>query len=371
MKRQHHEEHANHEAWAIPYADLLTLLLALFVVMYAVSVVNTGKYKVMSESMYEAFNGTPRSIVMIAPPKDQGHDNSQQIPTLNLPRPMDTAPPITPLKVNRVNPINMSPYNSLYPIPLHSLTDIAEKVRRSVQPLIDKKLIIVRKVQNWLEIEIRSDILYPSGRASLSPTADSTLTKLAQVLSGFDNALRIEGYTDNMPIDTSIYPSNWELSAARSASVARLFAANGVSPERMSILGWGEYHPNADNATAAGRNLNRRVVIVVLSDPGTRTSNLQNALAGDEASPQAPPAAPSGPVVQTRKDLRPAGRQAADGTLGTRSDAHSRNERGARQGPSTAVATPSATSQSAKAETTIRIKATLQMPAAATTGVNQ
>ncbi|MHC1480524.1 flagellar motor protein MotD [Frateuria aurantia] len=267
MKRKHHEEHANHEAWAIPYADLLTLLLALFVVMYAVSVVNTGKYKVMSESMYEAFNGTPRSIVVISPHQDQGHDNSVPIPQLNLPRPQVTAPPITPLSVARVNPIKVSPYNSLYPVPLHSLTDIADQLRKSVQPLIDKKLIIVRKVQNWLEIEIRSDILYPSGQAVLSPTADSTLIKLAKVLSGFDNALRIEGYTDDQPIDTSTFPSNWELSAARSASVARLFSANGIKPERMSILGWGQYHPIADNATAAGRNLNRRVVIVVLSSP--------------------------------------------------------------------------------------------------------
>ncbi|TAL99296.1 MAG: flagellar motor protein MotB, partial [Rhodanobacter sp.] len=100
--------------------------------------------------------------------------------------------------------------------------------------------------------------------AQLSPSADTVLQRLATILARFPNPLRVEGFTDNVPISTAQYPSNWELSAARAASVARLFAVNGVAPDRLGIIGWGEVRPLADNATAQGRNQNRRVLVVVM-----------------------------------------------------------------------------------------------------------
>jgi chemotaxis protein MotB len=124
----------------------------------------------------------------------------------------------------------------------------------------------VRRTPNWLEIEIRTDILFPSGVATLSPSANSVLTNLGDILAPFANPLRVEGYTDDVPIDTNTYPSNWELSAARAASVARLFSQHGVDPERLGIVGWGQYRPAADNESEDGRNKNRRVLVVVLSD---------------------------------------------------------------------------------------------------------
>jgi chemotaxis protein MotB len=150
-----------------------------------------------------------------------------------------------------------------------NLTRIQNEVERALQPLIDKQQVIVRRTPNWLEIEIRTDILFPSGVAQLSHPADAVLGKLAGILAPFGNPLRIEGYTDDKPINTTVYPSNWELSAARAASVARLFTEHGISPARLGIIGWGQFRPAADNTTAEGRNRNRRVLVVVLSDHAT------------------------------------------------------------------------------------------------------
>jgi len=147
-----------------------------------------------------------------------------------------------------------------------NLERIRDEVRQALQPLIDKKLVTMRTNKDWLEIEIRTDILFPSGVAKLSDQAGEVLRKLAGIMAPFPNPLRVEGYTDDVPIDTAVYPSNWELSAARAASVARLFADHGVDPARLGIIGWGEYRPAASNDTVEGRNRNRRVLLVVLSD---------------------------------------------------------------------------------------------------------
>lgn len=267
MRRKHHEEHVNHEAWAIPYADLMTLLLAFFVVMYAVSVVNEGKFRVMSESIIEAFNGSSHVIAPMPPTKVRPHNIT---PAIAAPagQPGSSIVPIA---------VPIPPH----PVPLHggdgretghrstqqeNLKSIESQVRKALQPLIDKQQVVVRRTTDWLEIEIRTDILFPSGVAQLAEPANVVLRNLASILAPFANPLRVEGYTDDVPIKTQIYPSNWELSAARAATVARLFSEHGVDADRLGIIGWGEMRPVADNASVEGRNRNRRVLVVVLSD---------------------------------------------------------------------------------------------------------
>ena len=255
MRRHRHEEHQNHEAWAIPYADLMTLLLAFFVVMYAVSVVNEGKFRVMSESLLQAFNGN--SQVIAPPPASEG----QRQPAAAVP---------IRHSANRSNPVTLPLPLQRPPAPgrggAESLHDIENQVRKALQPLIDRKLVVVRHTPNWLEIEIRTDILFPSGVAQLSDPANAVLRDLAAILARFANPVRVEGFTDDVPISNVLYPSNWELSAARAASVARLFSVAGIAPARLGIIGWGEMRPIADNATVEGRNQNRRVLVVVMSD---------------------------------------------------------------------------------------------------------
>ncbi|WP_053096249.1 flagellar motor protein MotD [Frateuria defendens] len=265
-RRLYKDDHINHEAWAIPYADLMTLLLAFFVVMYAVSVVNEGKYRVMSESIIEAFNGTSHVIAPM-PPKPTKPLNVD--PSLATPpgRPGAAPAPVAVPTPRYPSPQLMANLRGKPNAPeRQNLERIQEQVQQALQPLIDRNLVVVRRTENWLEIEIRTDILFPSGVAHLSASAQQVLDRLSGILAPFPNPLRVEGYTDDKPINTAVYPSNWELSAARAASVVHLFAEHGVAPARLGIIGWGEYRPAADNATAEGRNRNRRVLVVVLSD---------------------------------------------------------------------------------------------------------
>jgi chemotaxis protein MotB len=148
-----------------------------------------------------------------------------------------------------------------------NLARMSDEVRRSMADLIQKGLVVVRRGKNWLEVEIKADILFPSGVATIAQDSVPVLQRLAGILKPFPNAMRIEGHTDNQPISTVAFPSNWELSAARAASVVYLFMQSGVAPQRMSVEGFGEYRPVASNDTAEGRNRNRRVVLVVLAMP--------------------------------------------------------------------------------------------------------
>lgn len=286
MRRKRHEEHVNHERWAIPYGDLITLLLAFFVVMYAMSAVNEGKYRVLSQSMMEAFHGSAR---VIAP--------SNLAPEA----PATAAPAVDPQASGRgsaLTPIAL-PGSAAQPAPSSeqkNLSAIQRSVEDALKPLIDKNLVALRRAPNWLEIEIRTDILFPSGVARIAPQAQSVLDNLGGILAPFPNPLRIEGYTDNRPISTPQFPSNWELSAARAASVARLFADHGVALNRLGIMGWGEVRPVADNATEEGRNRNRRVLVVVLSDREGPSRFTDDAGGKAQSADAAPPAGPASGV---------------------------------------------------------------------------
>ena len=318
MRRRHkHEEHPNHEAWVIPYADLLTLLLALFVVLYAMSSVNTTKYRALAQAISAAFNG---SRAVIQPMTPNAPQSSMPVPT-NKPAPIPRTPlaqillPVLTQHIATPNTSQDTPSDqnkTKLSDEQQNLERIRNQVEHALQPLIDKKLVIVRRTPTWLEIEIRTDILFPSGVATLSPSATEVLTSLGDILAPFANPLRVEGYTDDMPINTAVYPSNWELSAARAASVARLFAEHGVDPERLGIVGWGQYRPAADNQSVEGRNRNRRVLVVVLSDKAAprrfytngdqinQTADANGDAGSDQAASPAPAvAAPPAAAVQT------------------------------------------------------------------------
>ena len=310
MSRKHkHEEHLNHEAWAIPYADLITLLLAFFVVMYAVSVVNAGKYKVLSESMIEAFNGSSHAIAPLPATKVKPHNID---PTIASPEGKAGAVAVVSVPIPR-HPVALQGGNGRNigaGSGKDTLRRIESEVRKALQPLIDSKQVMVSNKQQWLEIEIRTDILFPSGVAQLSTKAQAVLHNLADVLSRFNNPLRIEGFTDNVPISTPQFPSNWELSAARAASVARLFMDGGIAQDRLGIVGWGETHPVADNSTAAGRNANRRILVVVMGE-GSAPQRSQSDVghidrqAGMAAAASATAPADSVPAVQVLRSTSP------------------------------------------------------------------
>lgn len=306
-RKKGHEDHVNHEAWAIPYGDLITLLLAFFVVMYSISSVNEGKYKVLSDSLSEAFGGPPKSIkpLQFGNKQQRGIDNDRKFNMLekqNIEQSIGGTtrdlknPSAIPPRVQTPIPSQQLERNGAtgYERSRGALLRMADQVERAMGDLIVKKMIVVRRTEQWLEIEIKTDILFGSGSAALSAQSQPVLQKLAAILKTFPNTLRIEGHTDNVPIASAAFPSNWELSAARAAGVVHLFMREGVDPRRMSVEGLGEFKPAADNASVDGRNRNRRVVLVVLGEGDERRLGALSAQAAEDTAPAGTAVVPAG-----------------------------------------------------------------------------
>ena len=152
------------------------------------------------------------------------------------------------------------------------LQTIANDVRQAFGDLIASDQLTVRGNELWIEIELKSSLLFGSGDAMPSDMAFSIIDKVATILKPFDNPVHVEGFTDNQPISTAQYPTNWELSTARAASIVRMMALEGIDPRRMAAVGYGEFQPVADNATADGRGRNRRVVLVISRNLDVRRS---------------------------------------------------------------------------------------------------
>jgi chemotaxis protein MotB len=285
-RKKKHEEHVNAEAWAIPYGDLVTLLFALFTVMYAMSSVNEGKFRVLSDSLIAAFRGSPKTMqpVNIGEKTARGGD-----------KPLQGVAPTVLMRLSKDPPVKgESPVGARLQLgegkgagdQQGALMRMEREVQSAMQQLVDAKLVSVKRENQWLEIEINTDILFPSGGAGFSTAAEPVLDKLAEVLKPFPNPIRVEGHTDNRPVHTAAYPSNWELSAARAASVVHQFTSQGIDPLRLEIVGFGEFHPRQANDSAEGRNANRRVAILVLeaASPGDAANAHGNEHAPDNAA---------------------------------------------------------------------------------------
>jgi chemotaxis protein MotB len=279
-RRRHTEEHVNHEAWAIPYGDLVTLLLAFFVTMYSISSVNAGKYRVLSDSLNAAFSGAPRTPQAIQMGEAAASINDS-LP-INAVNRMFTAglPAYAHMPLPQANgtehvgaptPGSADPRDAEnkvraeYEVALSArLQQMEADVSGALKSLVKDGTVTVRRRGDNLEVQISTDILFGSGEAQLGSRAVAALQALAASLKPWPNGVRVEGHTDDRPIHTVQFPSNWELSAARAASVVHLFADNGVAPQRMSVVGFGEYSPLQANNSVTGRNANRRVTVTIL-----------------------------------------------------------------------------------------------------------
>jgi chemotaxis protein MotB len=254
-RRKRPEEHLNHEAWAIPYGDLITLLLAFFVVMYAVSSVNEGKYRIVSDSINAAFQGAAPTTSGVP----IGRANPGLLPEAAAKEPKSIAAsnaPLTDLDQARLEQDRAR---------RAELAKVEVAVRQSLGSLISVGVVGVKQNESFVEVTIRTDLLFSSGSAELATVAVEPLQQLAATLTTLPNPVRVEGHTDDRPIATTAFPSNWELSAARAASVVRVLRAAGMDPTRLSVVGMGEFRPLATNTTADGRNANRRVALVIMA----------------------------------------------------------------------------------------------------------
>ncbi|BCA95853.1 flagellar motor protein MotD [Legionella antarctica] len=221
------EEHVDNHRWVVSYADFITLLFAFFVVMYAISSVNVSKYRSLSEGMKSAFDKKDQNKAMVSTD-------------------------------NKVNGPGVKKTSGTY-------RDGLDELNESLSGLQNGNFKINRQ-DGWIEMDMKAASLFDSGTADLTSEALIKLMQLAAKIKDVPFPIVIEGYTDDMPIGTPQFPSNWELSANRAASVARVLNSYGISTDRILVTGYGEQYPIADNLTEEGRGLNRRVNIVIAKD---------------------------------------------------------------------------------------------------------
>lgn len=274
-KKQTDPGHApNHERWVISYADLLTLLLATFVVLYASSVRNKLKEAQVAEAFVKAFHGSPSTVLVTQPTGSQGvlQNNVSPVPNHNV-----NAGSRIPQQTQKIDrQIGKD---------LQNMKEISTQLQTMFQPEIDKNQIAMNNTPLTLSISLNDSVLFASGQTNLKPEAQILLAKIAKGLmklpAGYQIVVR--GYTDDQPISTPQFPSNWSLSAERAVSVVQLFLQSGIQGDALSAEGFGKYNPIASNATAEGRYQNRRVVILVQA-PSPDSHSQNNSLSSKKSS---------------------------------------------------------------------------------------
>ncbi|HLH35046.1 MAG TPA: flagellar motor protein MotB [Alloacidobacterium sp.] len=250
MRRRRNKHHANHERWLISYADFITLLFAFFVVMYATSKADQKKQAAAAAAINSAF----RSLGLFqsaTPVKDAQMDAST----------LATSPDDPAMAMNVVMGDQM--------LASPEVQRDFERIKRELQGRLSNQIahhvVSLRIGREGLIISLKEAGFYDSGSAVPHPASLATLRQIADALRATPYDLRIEGHTDNVPIHTGQFDSNWELSTARATRMARLFIIDHrFQPARLSASGYAEFHPATSNATSEGRAANRRVDIIVL-----------------------------------------------------------------------------------------------------------
>ena len=261
-RRKVEDEHVNHERWLVSYADFITLLFAFFVVMYSISQVNEGKYKVLSETLTEAFTTKPLSKGESAPERTLNPFQVGDIAKSNPLSVIKLKEPIVKQNEGDRKATQEGVPNEHGGLP-SQFEQLSNRIEKAFGDLLDSDMITLRGNEEWLEIGLKSSLLFDSGDARLSNRALKLLGDIGNLLKGKQNAVRVEGFTDNVPIHSAQFPSNWELSTARAAAVVELFIEEGLDPARFAVAGYGENQPIADNTTDEGRAKNRRVVLMI------------------------------------------------------------------------------------------------------------
>ncbi|MDE1155202.1 MAG: OmpA family protein [Acidobacteriaceae bacterium] len=258
MSRKRKHEHVNHERWLVSYADFITLLFAFFVVLFASGQADKKKQQRFANAFQQAF----AQMALFEP-----HSKEPSLSDSGSGTPDEAAKPLElPLQAQDSGP------------------EIQQRIQKLVQENTGNGAALkpgdmsTRTVQDGVALSLHEAGFFASGSAELRPQAIAALRAIASQLQG--NMIRVEGHTDNRPMHSALYVSNWELSSARAAAIARfLLEHSTINPSAVSVAGYAEFHPVASNATEEGRSTNRRVDIVFLSPQ-------KQAPAGVAAEPQ-------------------------------------------------------------------------------------
>jgi len=229
------EEGEGADEWIVTFSDMMSLLLCFFVLLFSMSTVEKEKFKQLALSLQSALG-------------------TQEVPQAGTREGLE-------MKKREAKP---------QPEAVDELGGMAKKEMKNIQSDIEEFIVKNRlggKVNAKIDgrgvvITISDVVLFPAGEAEINPEASKLMEKLKELLREFDYKVRVDGHTDNVPINTPQYPSNWELSTARASRIVRYFIENGIAPQRLSAQGFAEYQPLVDNSTPENRAKNRRVEIV-------------------------------------------------------------------------------------------------------------
>jgi chemotaxis protein MotB len=276
------EDVNNHDRWMVSYADFITLLFAFFVVMYSISSVNEGKYKSLTDSLGTAFSNKHNQERVLDPVQIEIETPFNTVQPILLDEPAVIFKPIAlnqsaeifkPILLDKQTTAEVEERRELSEGILKErkqLGQVSEQLENALESFIDDNLVSVKRNDYWVELEMNSELLFLSGEAALSKKAQPVLKKIAEVINPLPNAINVEGHTDDIPIGTLKFPSNWDLSSARATSVVQAFVNEGINPTRLSAIGYGEFHPIGDNKIEEGRFKNRRVTLVLMSQAFSR-----------------------------------------------------------------------------------------------------
>jgi chemotaxis protein MotB len=260
MRRKHQEEvKAGAPEWMNTYGDMVTLLLTFFVMLFAMSTIEEQKFSALSQSLQTALGDIKGSVGInyggnSATDGDMIGKGDQDNPALE-----EIIAALDSLKSAQMEG-NIAQDSD-------DMERVYIKVKQYVQSNDLGEVVEIVEESRGILIRFKDSVLFDSGKAIIIENAKVILNNIAKILSEVDKNIRVEGHTDNRPINTPQFPSNWELSTQRAVNVLKYFIeVNGLAPVRLSAVGYGEYHPVDDNVTAEGRQKNRRVDIVILRE---------------------------------------------------------------------------------------------------------
>lgn len=250
------------ERWLLTYADMITLLLALFIVLWSISSVNISKFDMLKTALHQAFSGkvVNGNVSILSGGSSLLQPAGTPVPTV---QPTPSAPSIPSIKAS----IGAQIAAALEKQDIENLARMKQNIDAYAKAHGLTGQLQTSVDQRGLVIHVLTDqLLFAPGQAMLEPQAAPLLDHVAQLLTlgGLVNPVRIEGNTDDVPINTPRFRSNWELSAARASAVLEFVLGRGVAAKRLSLAGYADQNPIATNSTVAGRSRNRRVDIVIL-----------------------------------------------------------------------------------------------------------
>jgi chemotaxis protein MotB len=278
------EEHENDERWLLTYADMITLLMALFMVLFSISSVNISKFVSLQHSLQDAFSGR------ILP---GGRALEESGGSTTSPQVAATPPASTPAATNE------GAGRKAADAAAKAAAQKEEKDFKALKERVDQyakahgldSKVTTLITKDGLVIRLLTDkLLFASGSATVQPAGRGLLAKIGDMLRAeSQHAIRVRGYTDSVPIHTAAFPSNWELSAGRAASVVRAFAGAGVAAERMEAAGRAALDPLNTNTNADGRARNRRVEVLLPRVSAAQADASAQAQAQTQSQTETPP----------------------------------------------------------------------------------